>query len=456
MASHSFDELNKHVRDRLIHTDCYIGENHSFFKIFQHGVVYDKNKSKNKTFRTYFHLPLWIQQLYWFLRALKFISKKKVLLKNYLLLDPGRGISADSGVVSKSYFFHKIKSTKPNDHSVIFIEKEKKQHITHDAAWSEINGMHLFMTTKEKKMFGQVAKVAKQLIDSNYFSSSEKAYILSALHNFFHTYRQYSFILEGNDVKRCYFIAHYHNEGIIAALKDHGIEAIELQHGLISTNDLYYVYDSSLKDKLKNGFFPDRIIVFGPYWKSVLLQGCEFDENQIAIGGNFVLSPDMPPSSFLEKKNIVLVAAQKKMSSVYAELLETLQRHLQKHPEWELVVKLHPLEQELELYESCIKTPSRIAPLESSISEWLTLSKIQISVYSTTFYDAAGYEIMNFAWQKKGLGSDYALSMVESRIAEGWEPDEDPIALYNKKISEGYSFPQRTDIYAAFNPLVFE
>lgn len=455
MASNSFEELNKHFLERLKDDDTYLSEKHSFLKIFQHGIIYDLNQSKNKTLRTYFHLPIWIQRLYWFVRAFQLKDRLKPTLKSILFLDPGRAVEDKETNSKKSYFFEKLKNIFPNIHSVINIEKEKNALISFDFLLSEIAGMKPFMDRKERAMFHEVNVVAQKLLKSKRYTSSEKKYILSALHVFFDVYRKYYFILSDQKVKKCYFIAHYHNEGLIAALEDCAIETIELQHGLISANDLYYCYNGSLKEKLRHAFFPNKIILFGRYWCRVLEDGSEFESDQLLIGGNFILSPELKNIS-LEKENIVLVAAQKKMTEAYRPLISSLLTHLKNHPDWKLVLKLHPLETDKAEYEKMIDDTGMIAPSEVPLSEWLQKCKIQVSIYSTTFFDAAGYQIMNFAWQEKGFGSDYAEKMVSGGIAEPLYQATDPIDVYETKVLSGYSFISRDEIFGAFNTSVFE
>ena len=65
-------------------------------------------------------------------------------------------------------------------------------------------------------------------------------------------------------------------EALIAALRDLGIKSVEIQHGLISASDYYYVYSEKLKPGLEKALFPDTIGLYGQYWKNILLRGAEW------------------------------------------------------------------------------------------------------------------------------------------------------------------------------------
>jgi hypothetical protein len=79
----------------------------------------------------------------------------------------------------------------------------------------------------------------------------------------------------------------------------------------------------------------------------------------------------------------------------------------------------------------------------------LSQCKIQISVYSTTFFDALGLGVLNLSIQNYTSGSDYAASMVTEGVALPIDFDSDPVALFDE--SSPRDLLQREDVYAGVN-----
>jgi hypothetical protein len=268
---------------------------------------------------------------------------------------------------------------------------------------------------------------------------------------FFEDFRIYYNLFKNQQVKNLLFICHYHNEGLIAALKVLGIHCIEVQHGLIASNDLYYVYHEQFAGVISKAFFPDKILVYGPYWKRILEMGCEFRSYQINIAGDYLyrLTSDKP--ELAKKENIVLVCAQKNLHEDYVSYGKKLAAHLQKHPDWKGIMKLHPLEKNKQAYEELKTYGIEIVDVETPLDVVLSKSKIQISIYSTTFYDAFGFDVINFSLQDFGTMSDYASDMISEGVAAPINADEDPIAKFLQMKSAEYRQLPREDVYAPFN-----
>lgn len=449
MAQKLFTEINARLLEKLKGDNTYQGEVFNYFKVFQHGVVYAINASKNKIQRTYFHYPL-------FLQILRFILKKdetnwkEINLKKNVWLEPARVFQANA-TESRSMYGFKMKAFFGETLTSVKIRKQHDVSADYDISVVSAEGGPL--DDIEKKLFKDVVTVARNLRKSVHYTAREKEYILSSLHVFFVQFRKYHKLLRGKKVERLFYIVHYHNEAIAAACKLNNVKCIELQHGLINRNDLYYVYNTALKDSLKNAMFPDKILLYGSYWKNVLSQGSEWTSEQLIVAGNYLATEDQI-STDLQKENLIIVAAQKGMHNQYLPLIEKLTVHLERHADWKVIVKLHPTEPSPEAYQTISHKQIAIAASDANIRELLERSKIQLSIYSTTFFDAAGLDVMNFSWITAGIGSDYAASLVEEGVALALAPDADPIQHYSEKVST-YAFLERSAIYAPFNPKSF-
>jgi hypothetical protein len=251
-------------------------------------------------------------------------------------------------------------------------------------------------------------------------------------------------------VKSVVFISHYHNEGLIAAMQVLKIRSVELQHGLIAGNDLYYQYDAAFRHAVKNAFFPDTICVYGPYWKHILLQGCEFSQTNITVAGDYLWHPPIGNTEEVQKQNTVLICAQKNFHTDYVNYALSLVPLIKKHPGWKWVIKLHPLERFTSAYDVLKEHGFEVVGQERSLTVLLRESRIHISIYSTTFFDALGYDVTNFSLQHYGTAKDYAAQMVAEGVAHPLSIHDDPIEM----VESGTITPlrlSRSDVYSLFD-----
>jgi hypothetical protein len=91
-----------------------------------------------------------------------------------------------------------------------------------------------------------------------------------------------------------------------------------------------------------------------------------------------------------------------------------------------------------------------IRDIETPLDNLLKRCKIQISIYSTTFYDALGFDVYNYSLQKYGSMSDYAAEMIEEGVAESLYVHENPIEKFTS-VHNNPNFLKRKEVYADFN-----
>jgi multimeric flavodoxin WrbA len=306
--------------------------------------------------------------------------------------------------------------------------------------------------SEERKLLKEIIGSLKNAKQLKQFTPYEMKQLSSAMHIFFEEFRFYYHLFKGQKTKTLLFICHYHSEGLIAALKILGIKCIEVQHGLIATNDLYYVYHEQFSSAIGKALFPDKILTYGPYWKRILGMGCEFRTSQILVAGDYLYRLKESKIEKPEKENIVLVCAQKTLHTDYVNYGKKLAEHLKKHPEWRAILKLHPLEKNKQAYEELRQYGIEIVDVEVPLDILLAQCKIQISIYSTTFYDALGFDMVNFSLQDFGSMSDYASDMIQEGVAAPIMANEDPIDKYLHTLNSGQMLLAREEVYAPFNP----
>jgi hypothetical protein len=116
-----------------------------------------------------------------------------------------------------------------------------------------------------------------------------------------------------------------------------------------------------------------------------------------------------------------------------------------------LIVKLHPLESNIEAYQREGNDCVEILPIASSLNEELKRAKIQVSIYSTTFFDALGMQVRNYSLNDIGYSADYASEMVDFGVAEALDKSENVISKFERS-SDRLDNLKREHVYAAFQP----
>lgn len=445
---HSFSVINDYIRSKIGDSTICRSKNFSFLKILQHALSYNQTKNLNKISKNYLGYPVIIQLIVYWIKSFR-KREKTISLTEIVTLETNRTVVDDMGV-SYSVYFENICS---------LIEKHRLTRLAtvsttsyYDYNLKYHSYKFPFPDARERKMIYEVFSIHRKWKNAGIFNREEMEYIQSALAVFLEEFRFYYNIFKHQPTQKIIFTCHYHKEGLIAAAKVLGIESIELQHGLIANNDIYYVYPQCYSGGLKNAFFPDRIFVFGAKWKEILNQGNEFDENQIVIAGDYTFHPKISSSPQSAKQNIILITSQKGIHEDYIGYCRILEKFLQLHPGWKVIIKLHPFELNRLEYERALQAPFDVAKQETLLTDLFNIAKIHISIYSTTLYDAIGFGMVNFSIQNYGLSRDYAKDLVQDGIALPIEITDDPIAIYNQLCKEGSPESlHRDDFYPAMN-----
>ena len=97
-----------------------------------------------------------------------------------------------------------------------------------------------------------------------------------------------------------------------------------------------------------------------------------------------------------------------------------------------------------------------IRDIETPLDVLLKRCKIQISIYSTTFYDALGFDVCNYSLQHYGSMSDYAADMITEAVAHPLLASENPIAKFLSFDQTQAPVALREDVYCTFDQTVIE
>ncbi len=192
-------------------------------------------------------------------------------------------------------------------------------------------------------------------------------------------------------------------ENIIPALKNKP-QSIELQHGIIMSYHPGYIYPKFVKDNNLD-FFKRQLLVYGEATKRLLVENSIFEENKIEVIGN----PRIQKYKQIQKldaedRKLIVFASQSYeqdgtgndyYKSVIS-LLKMVKSEMDKDDFWadyRLGVKLHPRENEnaKALYEREIDGVE-VYGNTSQLFEILNKAFVQLTVSSTTLYEAAQFD----------------------------------------------------------------
>ena len=443
-----FSELNALVCKKLSDTKLYTGSTFSYLKVMEHALTYAALGNDKKLIRNRLHWPVIVQNMHASLkRLLKPSPRLEIALKPIVILDPVRLTQGADGEYH-SIYIDKWLSVIPA-HVRTIVQKKRDKRIYADYVLTDFNRNHGAFDATEQDLLIELKDILQKVRSSKVFTAYELQHIASTMYIFWEDFRFYYRWLKHGKVEKILFICHYHNEGLLAACKLLAIESVELQHGLIARNDLYYVYDKQFSSVVRKAMFPDILMVYGDYWRNVVLEGVEFLPSQVQVAGDYLYRLPKVTTEEVPKENVVLVCAQKMMHSEYLAYFELLHQYQLAFPEWKVIVKMHPLEPRKDLYQKVKTYGFELIDMERNLDDLLRIAKIQISIYSTTFFDAVGFNVVNFSLQEYGNYSDYAADIVKEAVAFPIAITENPIAKY--MLAKDQLIPmERSEIYAGF------
>jgi hypothetical protein len=440
-----FEKVHEFVLEKLQDSDVCIGKKGSYIKVFQSALHYKINDMpKAKSGRNYFELNALIHWSYFLFLWLKNFGKTRISLKKHVVLDGGR-FDVQTG---KSLFFDKL-IDRLGKSSTTHISRKSFSPSTYDYTLDQAENTFCFPRGSFFEQWSDVRAVYHRAKNSGRFNQEELDYLGACLHSFIIRYGKTFALFKNQNVEAVFFIVHYLNEGFISALNDLNIYCIELQHGLISNADLYYVYDQRYQPFIKRAFFPDFLWLYGSLWKNRLMGGLEYDKEKLIVAGDYTHLFQDASNSSSEKENLILICTQKFLAADFFPWIDQVLTHLPLHPNWRVIIKLHPRERPEDIARY-LKYESENVHVEinGSLDEIFKKAKIQLSIYSTTFYDAAGYNVANFALVDAITHATYIREMIDEAVAHPISFNQDPIALFHSLPQGGML--ERKIIYDSF------
>ena len=440
-----FSDINAAFENRFTDLSWFDGELFNYFKLAQHAHSFQFTDARDKLLPKGSLGSWWVYQLKQKVKRWRGTSAGfPPRSKRNLVLESERKLLTGAGAVSPITYriLDQLENSSWWDTKGVF-KQETEFSVTN------LSGQVVPLDAHLRDVYADLKRVYKRVCckesDAVFLHYFESAFVV-----FFEAYRQWYWLLKHAQPACVYFICHYHNEGLIAVCKILGIQIIELQHGLISRKDIYYVYPLRYSAYYGKAMFPDKLWVFGNYWKNLFHGFAEELCAQIEVVGDYRYEqlrsiPGM-------KKDEFVLCSQKNLHEPYIRYIQFLKNEiLPKHPSWKLVVKLHPLEREFDRYVQEASSQVEILPLQAPLVDVFNRSKFQISIYSTTFFDALGFDMVNYALSDTGYSADYVEEMIQDRVALPLRTTADPIEQFLANAGTG----QQLGHAEVFEPFVF-
>jgi len=389
------------------------------------------SKGKVNSFMFY---PYPIYKTYCFFKSLEkqtFKSKLNVNTTNrVIIIDNNRRVKESDNSKKSLYFDNIVKLLDKSSLQIIQYPSTTKKVYNDEESYSFFENIFLFekLTNEEKKFRQSLIETFVRIKKSKLFTESELKNIKFSIHRFFHEYKVWNRILDlYPNINKSLLVCHYHKEGIIYSMKRKNIFTIELQHGLIAQQDIFYCFPDSTKQIIDKALFANQIWVYGEYWKNVLMKGAEYSENKIFNIGYYLYEKMFSKEDNFKLENIIvtdtiLITTQTHLHEEFIDFAKKLYNFkIASNKNFSIVIKPHPAENK-EIYLSAFKDFSQIYVVDIPINILFKHIKVHISIYSTTLYDALRFGVKNYVFSIPRC-KDYVLEIVNNGVAELIEDD---------------------------------
>ncbi len=195
--------------------------------------------------------------------------------------------------------------------------------------------------------------------------------------------------------KVLFTFASYGCETEIAALKSLNIEVLEYQHGHLYPEHYGYNYHQDLKPLKYKLLLPDKLFVYGKYWKEVLIKIGFFEDAELVVSGNPSFEDIKAISLDTNGRIPVLVCSQPNSAHLFRQFIENYMKNSEFKEKYYWIVQLHPREVSGE-WEEFVKDKEHIEVSNKDTYELLKSVNIQLSGSSTTLYEALYFRVSNY------------------------------------------------------------
>jgi hypothetical protein len=218
------------------------------------------------------------------------------------------------------------------------------------------------------------------------------------LGNFYWSKRMYKWLLM-RIRPEFVFVADTAEYAIWSAAKELGIKTVEFQHGIFSSNHPDALPGSALPYK-SSLIIPDKIFLYGDFWKRGLETNGFYDRELCVVGNNRIDHYRKMRAAYKEKNRddascCMVITTQgfavKSLISFVSQFIDLAEGKFN----YQLYIKLHPIyDRDRSIYDAVFASNCRVKVIsgtdEPSTFDLLTRADLHLSISSACHYDALG------------------------------------------------------------------
>jgi hypothetical protein len=267
-------------------------------------------------------------------------------------------------------------------------------------------------------------------------SKSRVKSLVSTFYALYYSSRLFLWFIEPREV---FLICHYGKEYLTAACKDRNLKVTELMHGRIDQAHPNYNYPVHVRGFLKSSLFPDRLAVYGDFWKDQVLRGNLFSEDQIIVIGYYLKTADVRREPIpRSNRQTILITTQWPVARNLYDYISFLKGKLNKE-RYEVIIKPHSGDDPT--YYDDLIDPGFINITNDDVYHLLNRVSVHISAASTVLYEAIRYNIPNYVLVVDQFRIE-SQAIIESGVAYPLDKTQVPDFGLTPNISTEYFFAE--------------
>jgi hypothetical protein len=212
----------------------------------------------------------------------------------------------------------------------------------------------------------------------------------------------FNLLLKTKKAKTIYIVNFCDKPALIAMAKKNQIQVIDIQHGLISSNDLIYHYPKIKEGDLK--YFPDQFYIWDKIWCNTCSIPLE-EENIIHYGNKYLDYQKNKYSKLKKNNNQLLIISQPGLTRQIARFVI---EEIDNLKSYNILYKLHPNEYSyafsyLEFKKLAIINNISFIEERADLYQIFAETKYVLGVYSTALVEAISFNCLIFILDLPGM-----------------------------------------------------
>ena len=203
-------------------------------------------------------------------------------------------------------------------------------------------------------------------------------------------------LLDKTKPKEVFLVCSYGKEELIASAHERAIRVTEVQHGVVSDYHMGYAFPQ----KIRIPYFPDRLILFGEYWRECI----EYPHNTELEVGRFSYFRNSSTTNDIKHDERVLFISQ----GAYGKDVSRIAARFATQNKIECYYKLHPSEFHIwrEEYDELVHCSQvgriKVVAEEISLNDLFRHSKYVVGVNSTALFEALQFDCNVYVLELEG------------------------------------------------------